>query len=147
MDLSFLKWPIIIALIAVVCFLLSGSGVDYMLKKFTAEPPGANAQRDVTNEMGLSRLGGYCLRLFRYEKAMNIFETATSRFPDGKNRWYNEYRKVRCAEKMINYKKAADILLMLIDINANQFDKRVPNNDVLKLRREKLVETHELEKR
>jgi hypothetical protein len=48
---------------------------------------------------------------------------------------------------MAKYKMASDILLLLIDNNASQIDNRVPNNDVLKLRREKLVETHELEKR
>ena len=147
MDLSFLKWPIIIAIVAGIVFLLSGGGVDYMFKKFTTDAPGVSAQKDEINEAGLSRLGAYSLFLWRYEKAMNIFQTAVTRFPNGKTMWYNKYRMVKCAEKMGDYKQAAETLKALVAANANTTDSRVPANAVLQLRAEKLIETHELEKR
>ena len=147
MDLSFLKWPIIIGVIALVGWLASSGGVDYMFKKFTADEPGVNAQKDEINEAGLSRLGGYCLKLFKYEKAMSIFDTAITRYPQGKNFWLNKYRMVKCAEKLEDYRKAVDILEELMDANASSIDSRLPGNDNLKLRSEKLIELHELENR
>lgn len=147
MDLSGLKWPIIIAVVIGLGWLASSGGVNFMFKKFTSDQPGADAQKDATNEAGLSRLGGYCLMLMKYEKARDIFDTAVQRYPDGKNRLYNEYRIVRCAEKLGSYKRAADILKRLYNMNAHELDPRVPENDVIMLRCEKLIETHQLERR
>ena len=147
MDLSFLKWPLIIGVIALVGWLASSGGVNYMYKKFTANEPGVNAQRDDVDEAGLSRLGGYCLMLFKYEKAMSVYETAVSRYPEGKNVLYNKYEIARCAEKLEDYRRTVDILEELIDANAHSVDDRVPVNEDLTLRAEKLIEMHELERR
>jgi hypothetical protein len=54
---------------------------------------------------------------------------------------------VKCAEKLEDYRKAVDILEELMDANASSIDSRVPENDNLKLRSEKLIELHELENR
>jgi tetratricopeptide (TPR) repeat protein len=147
MDLSFLKWPLIIGGVVLVGWLASSGGVNYMYKKFTVNEPGADAKKDQIDEAGLSRLGGYCLMLFKYEKAMSVYETAVSSYPDGKNVWYNKYQMARCAERLGDYRKTVDILHELIDASANDIDERVPNNDNLRLRSEKLIEMHELEKR
>jgi DNA phosphorothioation-dependent restriction protein DptG len=147
MDLSFLKWPIIIGVIALVGWLGTSGGVNYMYGKFTADTPGVNPQRDEINEAGLSRLGGYCLKLFQYERTMAILETAVTRYPNGKNVWDNKYRMVKCAEKLGNYQRAVDIMHELMAANASTIDSRVPDNDNLRLRSEKLIEMHELERR
>jgi tetratricopeptide (TPR) repeat protein len=147
MDLSFLKWPIILGVIALIAWLGSSGGVNYMYKKFTADPPGVDAKKDEINEAGLSRLGGYCLRLTKYQKALAIFEEAANRFPGGKNFWYNRYRMVRCAEKMKDFKRAVDLMHELIAADASKIDDRVADNDNLRLRSEKLIEMYELEKR
>lgn len=147
MDLSFLKWPIIIAVVVGIGWLMSSGGVNYMYKNFTKDAPGANAEKDVANEAGLSKLGGYCLLLWKYERAMGIFQEAIKRFPNGKNALYNGYRMVKCAEKLGDYARAAGILKELIAVNASATDNRVPDNAVLQLRAEKLIELHDLEKR
>lgn len=147
MDLSFLKWPAIIAVVVGLGWLGSSGGVNYMYNKFTAHTPGQNAQQDEVDEAGLSRLGGYCLKLFKYEKAMMIFETAIERYPEGKTVLYNKYRMVKCAEKLERYQTAVDIMYELMDLNASAIDDRVPDNDNLRLRAEKLIEMHELQRR
>lgn len=147
MDLSFLKWPIIIGVIVLIGWLGSSGGVNFMFNKFTASTPGQDAERDAVDEAGLSRLGGYCLRLLKYQKAMNIFETAMTRYPDGRNFWYNKYRVVKCLEKLKQYRGAVAILKELMAVNANQYDDRVPTNDALSLRAEKHIELYELENR
>lgn len=147
MDLSFLKWPIIIGVVVLIGWLGSSGGVNYMFTKFTADTPGTDAQKDEVNEAGLTRLGGYCLMLFKYDKAMSIFETAISRYPQGKNVWYNKYRMVKCAEKLNQNDKAVAIMKELMATNASQQDNRVPDNDNLRLRSEKLIEVNELERR
>jgi tetratricopeptide (TPR) repeat protein len=147
MDLSFLKWPSIIGAIVLVGWLASSGGVDYMYKKFTTDQPGGDAKKDELAEAGLSRLGGYTLKLFKYDKTMEILETAITRYPEGKNVWHNKYRMVKCAEKLGDYRKAVDLIRELMDANASEIDSRVPNNDNLRLRSDKLIEMHELEKR
>lgn len=147
MDLSFLKWPLIIGVIALVGWLGTSGGVSFMYGKFTADTPGVNAQKDAANESGLSQLGEYCIVLFQYERAMAILETAVTRYPNGKNVWDNKYRMVKLAEKQENYQKAVDLMRELMDANASAIDSRVPTNDNLKLRSEKLIEMHQLEKR
>ena len=81
---------------------------------------------------------------FRYERAEEILQQAVDRFPEGKNVYYNYYRLVKCQEIREDYEKAVDTLVWLMDINANQIDDRVPEPDNLKLRANKLIETHEL---
>jgi len=76
-----------------------------------------------------------------------VYETAISRYPDGKNVWYNKYQMARCADKLSDYRKEVNILRELMDANAHSIDERVPVNDNLRLRADKLVEMHELERR
>jgi len=147
MDLSFLKWPIIIGVIVGVGWLMSSGGVNYMSNKFTAGTPGKDAKKDEIDELGLSRLGGYCLALFNYDKAMSIFQTALERYPNGKNALFIKYRMARCAEKLKDYQQAVNLLKELMVVDAHATDDRVPNNDNLRLRAEKLTEMYELEKR
>ena len=144
MDLTFLKWPFIIALVVLAGWLLSNGGVNYMYGNFIDDPVGVSAEKDAANESGLSRLGGYCLRLFKYDKAMVIFQTALERYPEGNHRWYNQYRMAKCAEKMGNPAQAVSLLQVLIAANASQFDNRVPTNENLQLRVEKLIEVNDL---
>ena len=64
MDLSFLKWPVIIGVVVLIGWLGSSGGVNYMYGKFTTDTAG-NPEKAAVNEAGLSRLGGYCLKLFK----------------------------------------------------------------------------------
>jgi tetratricopeptide (TPR) repeat protein len=138
MDLSFLKWPIIIVVVVGGGWLLTSGGVNFMYNKFTATPPGSDAKQDVVDEAGLSKLGGYCLKTFQYEKAMRMFNTACDRFPQGANFYYNKYRMAKCAEKMEDYPQAVALLRGLMQVNASTIDDRVPINDNLKARSDKL---------
>lgn len=147
MDLSFLKWPVIIAGVVAAGWLLSSGGVNYMYKNYASVEAGVDPEEDVLNEAGLSRLGGYSLALFKYQQAFEIFDFTVRKYPEGKNVWYNMYRMVRCAEKLERYQKAKQLLDALINVDAHTRDERVPVTDNLILRREKLVEMHELEKR
>lgn len=147
MDLSFLKWPIIIGIVVLVGFLLSSPGVNYMVGRYTQDQVGADAAKDARNEAGLSRLGGYCLRLFKYRKALAILDMAVSRYPTGKNAYYNIYRQARCHEKIEQYGEAVALLRQLIAVNASEIDSRVHNNNILTARVERLVELHNLEAR
>jgi hypothetical protein len=155
MDLSFLKWPVIIAVVGGVIWLLSEGGVNYMEKRFTAEPPGQDAAIDKVNEAGLSRLAGYLMFTFRYERANRIMQTCAERYPEGENYWHNLFRRARLHERMadattdpvkveMHYQAALEILRHLMDVNAHDQDERVPEFDVLRLRAEKIAEVNEL---
>jgi len=155
MDLSFLKWPIIIAIVFGGAWLLSEGGVNYMEKRFTKDTPGQDAQVDKVDEAGLSRLGGYLMLTFRYKRADQILQKCAQRYPNGANFWHNLYRRAKLQEKLadgesdaekkkMHYQASLDILKKLIQVNAHEKDSRVPDNDVLRLRAEKLAEVHEL---
>ncbi len=144
MDLSGLKWPIIIAVVVAIGWLLSSGGTNYMYNNFTKATPGADAARDKTDEAGLSRLGWFMMRTFRYKQAMECFQMAVDRYPNGANYWYNQYRMAKCAEKNNNYQRSVSILRMLIQNDAHALDSRVPVSDNLKQRSAKLVAVHEL---
>ena len=146
MDLSGLKWPIIIVAIVGIGWLLSSGGVNYMVNSFTEATPGQDAEQDKTDEAGLTRVGGYLLYLWRYEKAADVMQMAIDRYGEtGANYWYNMYRLARCTDRMEQYQNSYDILQFLIENNANQYDKRVPGNDTLRLRASKLKEMYELQ--
>jgi hypothetical protein len=138
MDLSFLKWPIVIIVVVGLGWLLTSGGVNFMFNKFTASPPGSDAKADIVDEAGLSKLGGYCLKTFQYEKAMLMFSTACDRYPDGATFYYNKYRMAKCAERMDDIPQAVVLLRALIQANANSVDPRVPENDILTARADKL---------
>lgn len=145
MDLSGLKWPLIIGIVILAFWLVSEGGVNFMYKRFTATPVDQqDANQQVAYEAGLSRLGGFLLKTFRYKKAEEVLTEAVTRYPEGKNYLYNRYRLAKCAEKLGHYADSVDILVNLRDMGAHDYDDRVPNYDVLNLRIDKLAETHEL---
>ena len=143
MDLSGLKWPIIIVVVVGVGFLATSPGVNYMVTKFTTAVPGTDVERDKIDEAGLTRVGGYTMYLFQYSKAMAIMNMAIERYgPTGANYWYNRYRIVRCLEKQGQYEAAHGVLEDLIANDAKQYDDRVPNVDNLRQRATKLKAVH-----
>lgn len=144
MDLSFLKWPIVILVIGSLGFLISSPGIEYVYGKATAGTVGADPEADTANEATLSRLAGLELATFRYKRASEIYDAALKRFPNGKNSWHNWYQLARCFEKLEQFDKAVDILVMLRDENADKQDERVASPTQLDARIQKLVEVHEL---
>lgn len=141
MDLSGLKWPLIIVAIVGVGFLATSPGINYMVTNFTKATPGQDAARDKIDEAGLTRVAGYLMYLWRYEKAMAVMQLSLDRYGSaGANYWYNKYRIARCLDRLEQYKASYDVLQDLMGNNANQYDKRVPNNDNLRLRANKLKE-------
>ena len=146
MDLSGLKWPIIIAVIVGIGWLLSSGGVNFMINNFTKATPGQDVERDKTDEAGLTRVASYLMYLWRYEKAASVMQTAIDRYGEnGANYWYNTYRLARCADRLGHYQESHDILQFLIQNNVSKYDDRVPENDNLSLRASKLKEVHELQ--
>ncbi len=145
MDLSGLKWPLIILIVALVVWLGSSGGVNYMVNNFTKSTPGADPQRDKVDEAGLTRVAGYLMFLLRWERAKDVLETVINRYGNsGANYWYNMYRLAKCYEKLGRYQEAYNILRDLAQINAHQYDERVPEFDNLNLRANKLKEVHDL---
>jgi tetratricopeptide (TPR) repeat protein len=145
MDLSGLKWPLIIVLLVGGGWLFTSGGVNWLVAQSTKATPGVDAARDVRDEAMLSRVGGYSMRLWKYEQALECFQLAIDRYGEGgKNYWYNTYRQVRCYERIGNPQTAVQILTYLIDNAASTHDPRVPENDNLGLIRNKLNETFEL---
>jgi DNA phosphorothioation-dependent restriction protein DptG len=146
MDLSGLKWPVIIIVVVAIGWLASSGGVNWMVSNFSKATPGQDPKRDITDEAGLSKVGGYLMYLFKYEKAYEVMNLALQRYGNtGKNYWYNKYRMVKCLEKMARYQDAYNILRELEGYNAQQYDDRVPNTDVLRARAAKLKEVNGLQ--
>jgi len=145
MDLSGLKWPIIIVVVVAVGWLFTSGGVNWMISQSTKATPGVDAEKDKFDEAMLSRVGGYVMMMWNYQKAAECFEQARQRYGEsGANYWYNTYRLVRCYERLGQYQTAVEVLDYLLANGANQYDKRVPENDNLALTKNKLNETHEL---
>ena len=145
MDLSRLKWPIIIIVVLGVGWLGSSAGVNYMVKKFTTATPGQDAAQDKVDEAGLSRVGWYLLATFRYAPAANVYQLAIDRYgTNGANYWNNQYSLARCLEHMNRFQDSYNILQMLIANSAHNIDERVPVDDNLRLRAAKLKEVNEL---
>lgn len=146
MDLSGLKWPLIIIVVLGIGWLASSGGVNYMHNNFTSATPGQDAQRDTVDEAGLTRLANYLLYLWRYDKAEEVLLAALTRYgPNGQNYHVNTYRLALVYEKQRRYQEAYNVLQDLIAIDAQQYDNRVPNRDNLALRAQKLKEIHELQ--
>jgi hypothetical protein len=144
MDLSRFKWPIIILLVVGVFWLFSSAGINFMHNKFTKVTPGQDAKVDKATEAGLSRLGGFLVKTFRYEKGYEVLSDACTMYPEGANYWYNQYRMAKCLEKMDRVNEALQTLDVLYAENIHAVDDRVPPQDVLKLRIDKLQEMHGL---
>ena len=144
MDLSILKWPLIVLVIVGVGWLLTEGGVNYMYKNFTEGPVGEDVEKDEFNENGLYRLGGYLMMTFRYARAAEVYETTVDRYPKGANFWMAYYNLARAYEKMEKYQQAVDILGYLRNEDGDQYDERVPDVQTLTFRLETLVEMHQL---
>jgi tetratricopeptide (TPR) repeat protein len=143
MDLTWLKWLIIILVVVGVGWLFTSGGVNYMENKFSK--PAADDAAAVVNEAGLSKLGGFLLKTFRYDRARAVFERAMDTYPEGANYYYNYYRLVKCYEKLGRHQDAADALADLSAVDAHTLDERVPESSNLDLRRGKLIEVYELQ--
>ncbi|HRI89235.1 MAG TPA: tetratricopeptide repeat protein [Candidatus Hydrogenedentes bacterium] len=144
MDLSRLKWPLIIIVIVGVGWLVTDGGVKWLRAKFNEGTPGQDIKQDEFNEQGLTNLAGFLIKTFRYASAEQVILDAMERYPQGKNFLNNKYRLAKCVEKQGRYEECIQILADLRDMDANQYDPRVPEVDVLNLRIDKLAETHEL---
>lgn len=145
MDLSKVKWIVIIALlVAAGWFVSTESGKQTWFNHYTKNIPGLDANQDLKDEKGLSWLASLLIRTFRYEDAAEVLDATLDRYPDGANWYYNYYRLARCEEKLENYQAAADILLMLRDEYAGDVDGRIPNNQIIDYRLQQLIELHGL---
>lgn len=147
MDLSFLKWPILILVIVGGGWLVSEGGINYMINRFSQGTVGQDEARDRTNELGLSRIAGFLIFTFRYEKADQVLSHLTTRHtPDtgAQHYWHNLYRLALCKERLGRQDQAVMILRNLAHANAHQYDDRVPGYEVLRLRAERLMEAHGL---
>lgn len=146
MDLSGLKWPLIIVIVVAIGWLASSGGVNWMVKQATKATPGQDQAQDVKDEARLSKISGYLMILWRYERAAEVLNDCFARYgASGANYWHNKYRMVKCQEKMENYQQAYNILQELLAAQAWTYDKRVPDMDNLSLRASKLKEVHELQ--
>lgn len=146
MDVSKIVWPIVIVAVIGVCWLLTSSGVNYMFERFTSAVPGEDADKDESYEAGLTRLGGFLVRTFRNEKANEVLLAAVERYPNGENVWYNYLRLARCAQRMDEIERSVSYLSLLIENDATQYDDRIPNSEILTVRRQLLMEMHGLAK-
>lgn len=149
MDMSKLVWVFAIIAVIVVGWLLTSGGTEFMYKQYTESTPGVDEAQDKRDEAGLTRLGGYLLRTFRYERASEVYEAAIKRYPidlypDSEHYYMNIYNQSKAYEKMDEWEKAADNLMYLRDVDADQYDERVPNFDQLNGELMRIVEVHEL---
>lgn len=144
MDLSGLKWPLIIVVVVAIGWLGSSGGVNWMVSQSTKAQPGADAKQDARDEQRLTSVAGYLLTLWRYEQAADVMGTAIDRYGTaGKNYWYNYYRMAKCFEKMNQPGKAVNTLMEVMRQRNQITDDRIPGWDTLKLRATKIAETHQ----
>lgn len=145
MDLSGLKWPLIIVVIVGGGWLATSGGLRWMYGNFTAAAPGVDLQQDLRDEAGLTKIGGYTFFLWKWEQTIYILETAISRYgEEAPNYWFNLERLSTCYERIGDYQSSFDILQQLMNANAHEIDERVANFDNLNLRASKLKEMYEL---
>lgn len=145
MDLSGLKWPLIIAAVVGIGWLATSGGVNWMYGNFTAAAPGYDMQQDLRDEAGLTKLASYTYHLWKWDTTIKIIETNIDRYGDaGPNYWFNLERLSTCYERIGDYKTSVRILQELMNTNAHEIDPRVSNFDNLNLRAAKLREMHEI---
>ena len=143
MDLSGLKWPLIIVVVIGLGWLLSSGGVNWMANSAMKATPGEDAAKDLKDEAMLSRLAGYQMKLWRYDTAIGFLKASNQRYgPNAPNYLYNVYRLAKCFDRKEMWRKSYNHLQILIRANANQIDDRVANNDNLSLRASKLKEMY-----
>ena len=146
MDLSGFKWPAIIFAVVAVLWLVSSGGADYMVGSFTKATVGQDAARDKSDEAGLTSVGGYLMWTLRYEKAAEVLGKVTERYgTKGANYYYNQLRLAKCWEKLGKMQKAYNIIRDLAEVNAKQYDDRLPSQAELGGRAAKLKEVNNLE--
>lgn len=144
MDLSRFKWPLIIIFVFLVGWLLTNPGVNFMHQRLVDRPVGESAEADKATEAGLTRLGWFLIRTFRYQKARQVLDDAIDLYPNGENVLLNHYRLAKVEEKLGNYAEAVRLLRYLEDIDAHSHDPDVPESSNLKLRADKIMEMHDL---
>ena len=145
MDLSRLKWPLIILAVVGIGWLASSGGVNWMVTNYTRATPDQDVKRDITDEAGLTRVGGYLMCLFKYQKAEYVMNLALQRYgTNGKNHHYNRYRIAKCLEKQGRFQESYKILSELEAYNARQYDDRIPDAKVLRTRAAKLKAVNNL---
>lgn len=146
MDLSGLKWPMIIAVLVGTGWLFTSGGVNWMYGKFTAAAPGVDLAQDTRDEAGLTKLAGYTYHIWKWRTTISIIETSIARYgQNAPNYWFNMERLSTCYERIGDYQTSFDILQGLIQADAHQYDERVGNMDNLALRASKLKEMYELQ--
>ncbi|OQB41734.1 MAG: hypothetical protein BWY09_00546 [Candidatus Hydrogenedentes bacterium ADurb.Bin179] len=146
MDLSGLKWPVLILVIVGIGFLASSPGINFMVGRYTKSTPGQNAELDTRDEVGLTHIAGYLLYQWRYQRAYDIMKLAVDRYgASGANCWYNKYRMAKCLEKLGRIQESCTLLEELMAANAHAVDARVADNNNLKLRITKIKEVNELQ--
>ncbi len=135
MDLSGLKWPAIIIAVVAVLWLGSSGGVNYMVNDFTKATPGQNAVRDKNDEANLTEVAGYLIFMMNYGKAAEVMNLSVQRYgTNGANYYYNQYRLANCLEKTGRAQESGTIIKGLADINAKQYDDRIPSQETLNAR-------------
>ena len=144
MDLSKLKWAVVILVVFGGGWLATEGGVNWAYNRATAATPGQDEAKDRSDEATLARYGGFLLATFRYERAKTFYDTALNRYPAGKNNYWIRYQLARCEDKLGNIQREVDLLFGLYEIDADQFDERIPGQNELALRIQKLVEVNDL---
>ena len=146
MDLSGLKWPVVIAVLVGLGWLFTSGGVNWMYGSFTEASPGIDEQQDLRDEAGLTKLASYTYHLWKWETTIQIIETCAERYGDwGPNYWFNLERLSTCYERIGDYQTSYDILQDLMNADAHEIDSRVGNFDNLSMRAAKLKEMYELQ--
>lgn len=156
MDLSGLKWPIIIVVVALMGWLVSSGGQTWMENRLLDYKVSENEDLNKANEQALSNLGGFFIKTMQYERGIRVLMNSIERYgEDGKNYYFNINRCSRTheaigdstanREKQIeHYTKALQMLKFLIENNAHAIDERVPETDVLRLRATDIAENNQL---
>jgi len=144
MDISKIVWPLVIVAVLGLGWLVTEGGVNYQFKKYNEGATGTDPEKDALQEKGLSKLAGFLMTTFRYQKAADTYNAAIDRFPNGENVWWNSYQLARCQEKLKNFDEAVRLLVFIRDQDGDSHDERIPGFDNLNLRIQKLVETHEI---
>ena len=144
MDLSRLKWPLIIIVVVFLGWLLTDPGVKALRNHFNQGEVGADPKKDEYNEAGLSKLAGFLMLTFRYASAEQVLLDAMEKYPTGAHFYHNKYRLAKCVEKQGRYDECVEILVELRNEDAHQYSEEVPEGDILQTRIDKLIETHEL---
>ena len=146
MDLSGLKWPLVIVVDVGIGWLATSGGVNWMYGNFTAASPNVDEAQDLRDEAGLTKLAGYTYFLWKWRTTIDIIETSQQRYGEwGPNYWYNMERLANCYDRIGDYQTSYNILQEIMDANAHEIDDRVGNFDNLNLRASKLRELHELQ--